>query len=58
MNNEPNFDDTNKEDDKGKCDLIVSIGLGGTDIITILGISTISLIVVAKVINKFRKRSK
>ncbi len=58
MKNEPNFDDTNKEDDKGKCDLIVSIGLGGTDIIAILGISTISLIVVAKVINKFRKRSK
>ena len=58
MNNEPNFEDTNKEDDKGKCDLIVSIGLGGTDIIAILGISTISLIVVAKVINKFRKRSK
>lgn len=58
MNNEPNFEDTNKEDDKGKCDLIVSIGLGGTDIIAILGVSTISLIVVAKVINKFRKRSK
>lgn len=58
MKNEPNFEDTNKEDDKGKCDLIVSIGLGGTDIIAILGVSTISLIVVAKVINKFRKRSK
>lgn len=58
MKNEPNFEDTNKEDDKGKCDLIVSIGLGGTDIIAILGISTILLIVVAKVINKFRKRSK
>ncbi len=58
MKNEPNFDDTNKEDDKGKCDLIVSIGLGGIDIIAILGISTILLIVVAKVINEFRKRSK
>lgn len=58
MKNDPNFEDSNSEDDLGKCELLISVGLGGQDIVKILLISIVALIVVAKIINKFRRRSK
>ena len=58
MKNDPNFEDTNGQDDLGKCELLISIGLGGQDIVKILLISIVGLVAVAKVINKFRRRSK
>lgn len=58
MKNDPNFEDTNDQDDLGECELLISIGLGGRDIVKILLISIVGLIVVAKVINKFRRRNK
>ena len=58
MKNDPNFEDSNSEDDLGECELLISVGLGGQDIVKILLISIVALIVVAKIINKFRRRSK
>lgn len=58
MKNDPNFEDSNSEDDLGECELLISVGLGGQDIVKILLISIVALIVVAKIINKLRRRSK
>lgn len=58
MKNDPNFEDSNSEDDLGECELLISVGLGGQDIVKILLISIVALIVVAKIINKFRRKSK
>lgn len=58
MKNNPNFEDSNSKDDLGECELLISVGLGGQDIVKILLISIVALVVVAKVINKFRRKSK
>ena len=58
MKNDPNFEDSNSEDDLGESELLISVGLGGQDIVKILLISIVALIVVAKIINKLRRRSK
>lgn len=58
MKNDPNFEDSKSEDDLGECELLISVGLGGQDIVKILLISIVALIVVAKIINKLRRRSK
>lgn len=58
MKNDPNFDDTNQQDDIGDCKLVVSVGLGGKDKVKVLVLGIVGLMLIADIIIKIKRKIK